>query len=188
MAGRVRPRPTVVSQTRWRGWQTLVGGSFDQTCQVKGGKPPLSSPPHPGLCSLSMSYIYLSVCSCMCRYTCVYVRKCYWPNSALCGGTICCGPTLSWYVWVLRGGWWVLRGRWRFRITQPQIDVPLNPLALFWVLLYVRQRTVGCREMDIRNSDLHACGYNRLINARKTFIVRCLVGTLSSPDKYRELN
>lgn len=31
----------------------------------------------------------------------------------------------------------------------PQIDVPLNPSVLFWVLLYVRQRTVGRRETDI---------------------------------------
>lgn len=30
-----------------------------------------------------------------------------------------------------------------------RIDVPLNPSVLFWVLLYVRQRTVVCRETDI---------------------------------------
>lgn len=48
----------------------------------------------------------------------------------------------------------------------PQIDVPLNPSALFWVLLYVGQRTVGRRETDTWNTgNLHTCGYNRLINA-----------------------
>lgn len=106
-------------------------------------------------------YVLIYMCRCVCVCTSAPCT-----NSALCRGTICCSHTMSWYVGGMKGGWWVLRRRWRFRITQPQIDVALNPLALFWVLLYVRQRTVGCRETDIWNlNNSHACGYNGLINA-----------------------
>lgn len=101
----------------------------------------------------------------MCRGT--YVDACTRAAQVLLG-ELCplSGYHLLWPYYVLvcvgiKGGWWVLRGRWRFRITRPQIDVPLKPSALFWVLLYVRQRTVGWRETD----NVHTCGHDGRINA-----------------------
>lgn len=67
-----------------------------------GESPPLTSPPDSCASSLGMSSI---VCVCVCYY---------YPSVCACTsatgrtlpfvGTICCGPVLSWYVWVLKGG------------------------------------------------------------------------------------
>ena len=123
-------------------------------------------PPSPRLIYKFLEYVF---------YPCVYVCVCLWlcvnAHPWMCtsatgrtlpfvGETICCGPPLSWYVWVLRGGWWVLRGRWRFRITQARVHhrlmSPSTPLRYFGFFCMFARERLGAEE-HIYDSNSHTC-------------------------------
>ncbi len=112
MAGWVRPGATVISQPRGtvqmrRVYSPLAVALLIRLAKLRGES--LHLAPLLTLVCVFLEHVLsqsasVRVCCCTCVYACVSAHKCYWPNSALCRGTICCGPTLSWYVWVLKGG------------------------------------------------------------------------------------
>lgn len=122
---------------------------------------------------------YVHICVCVWYILRVCVLKCYCPNSALCRRTICCGPTLSWYVRVLRSERRavVLRGRWRFRITRPSICHRL--MSRSTPRRYFGSFCMFAREVSVPEEEWHetctTSGYNCLLkcicHTRKAFIV-----------------